>query len=327
MQSWHDTRFATRRTIALLLRALGRGEEAHHELESAAKALLTSSREELGSDWDALAKANERIAEARYEVGNVEGSVEAYRAAAAVQTARFGSPVDKLDPNALVRELTGLSWYQVLARQFAEAQATVEKGLGLVAGERDKYFLQTNLALALLFQGKMAAARDIYEDLKGRDAGPDKDGKPRIFASVLLSDITKLETIGLSHAEFTALRTSLNETLAAKARKEQAERAAREAAAPKTAFLGVSYEAVTRDIATQLSLQHSEGVRITQLLPDGPAAKAGLLVGDVILQLDGKPVGGNLKDPIENMRPGQKIVVAVWRDHRQLEVQAILGAR
>src|SRR6202163_3352674 len=56
------------------------------------------------------------------------------------------------------------------------------------------------------------------------------------------------------------------------------------------AFIGVQIADVTPDNAKFFQMNKAEGALISQVEPDAPGAKAGLRTGDVITELDGKPV-------------------------------------
>jgi serine protease Do len=56
-------------------------------------------------------------------------------------------------------------------------------------------------------------------------------------------------------------------------------------------IIGASLQEITPDLAAGLSLPRQEGVIVSDILPDGPAAKAGLKIGDVIVTLDERPIG------------------------------------
>jgi len=56
-------------------------------------------------------------------------------------------------------------------------------------------------------------------------------------------------------------------------------------------IIGASLQEITPDLAAGLSLSRREGVVVSDVLPGGPAAKAGLKIQDVIVALDGKPIG------------------------------------
>jgi len=83
-------------------------------------------------------------------------------------------------------------------------------------------------------------------------------------------------------------------------------------------YLGVRYETV------------EEGARIVQVTPDSPADQADLREGDLILAVDGAPVGeGNpdLTARILQHEPGDTVELRVQRGDRQLELEVTLGAQ
>ncbi len=55
-------------------------------------------------------------------------------------------------------------------------------------------------------------------------------------------------------------------------------------------FIGADFAPVTADIADALGLPRPTGALVRSVYPDGPAAKAGLKVGDVVMKADGKEV-------------------------------------
>jgi serine protease Do len=59
---------------------------------------------------------------------------------------------------------------------------------------------------------------------------------------------------------------------------------------PAKAWLGVQTQVLTSDLAEALDLEGKKGVRVTQILPDSPAEKAGVQVGDIFLKLDGQVI-------------------------------------
>jgi len=68
--------------------------------------------------------------------------------------------------------------------------------------------------------------------------------------------------------------------------------------------------------------------KISQLVPEGPAEKAGLRVGDVIQSIDGQPVADSdsLAPVLAAKDPGQEVQVKIDRDGKALDVQLVLGA-
>ncbi|MFM8422281.1 MAG: trypsin-like peptidase domain-containing protein [Candidatus Fonsibacter sp.] len=96
----------------------------------------------------------------------------------------------------------------------------------------------------------------------------------------------------------------------------------------KRGYIGVRIQEVTKEIADSLGLKNVEGALISSAATDGPANKAGILAGDVILEFN------NIK--VENYRRLQKIVadtpigknvdVKIWRN-KQIITRNIKVAR
>jgi S1-C subfamily serine protease len=80
-------------------------------------------------------------------------------------------------------------------------------------------------------------------------------------------------------------------------------------------YLGISYEPVTPRSATAQGLDVQNGVLITELPTGGPAARAGLQVGDIITRLAGEEIDQD--SPLVNLlfkhQPGDTIEVEVYR--------------
>ncbi len=93
----------------------------------------------------------------------------------------------------------------------------------------------------------------------------------------------------------------------------------------KRAYLGVVIEETSSQRSKQLGLDRVEGVLVTELLRDGPAAKAGVEVGDVILDFAGKPVAqpSELQGLVERCDIGsqQKLTVLHNGERRPLVVE------
>ena len=96
----------------------------------------------------------------------------------------------------------------------------------------------------------------------------------------------------------------------------------REKGSIERGWLGVQIQGVTPDIAAALGLDKPEGAIVSAVVPDSPAAKAGLQRGDVILSFDGKPVDRlhDLPRLVAAAPVGDKAAVTLWRDHAQQTV-------
>ena len=88
------------------------------------------------------------------------------------------------------------------------------------------------------------------------------------------------------------------------------------AAASARPWLGLKTQAVTAEIARSLGLDRPQGVLITDVYPGGPAARAGLKSGDLILSIEGQPVidEASLNYHILTRRSGDEVALAVRSD-------------
>jgi putative serine protease PepD len=70
-----------------------------------------------------------------------------------------------------------------------------------------------------------------------------------------------------------------------------------------------------------------QGAGVVQVTPGGPAAKAGLRPGDIIVSVDGQetPTTDALGAVLAGLRPGQTVPVVVQRGGSQNKVQVTLG--
>jgi len=95
------------------------------------------------------------------------------------------------------------------------------------------------------------------------------------------------------------------------------------------AFLGVFTEDVTSEKVTQLKLKEERGVIVADVVPDSPAARAGLKKDDVILTFNGEPVKGtkHFNRLINETPPGRTVTLVISRDGAEQTITAKLGKR
>ena len=86
--------------------------------------------------------------------------------------------------------------------------------------------------------------------------------------------------------------------------------------------LGVQISEVTRDVAESLGLGRARGAEVAMVEPGGPAEKAGVKVGDIILKFNGKDIekSSDLPRQVGGTAVGSRATVTVWRRGSQLEL-------
>jgi serine protease Do len=92
-------------------------------------------------------------------------------------------------------------------------------------------------------------------------------------------------------------------------------------------MLGVEVQNVTSELAAGLGLKQVRGILVSGVTPGGPADKAGLKAGDVILELNGTDVNdpNTLRNEIAATAPGSQITLTINRNGTQQQVQATVG--
>jgi serine protease Do len=92
-------------------------------------------------------------------------------------------------------------------------------------------------------------------------------------------------------------------------------------------WLGLETSEVTQELAKQLRLPAERGAVVGKVLPDSPAAKAGLKENDVITEINGQRVEGTtqFRRMIHEIPAGRSAQLTVWRDGRSQTISATLG--
>lgn len=93
-------------------------------------------------------------------------------------------------------------------------------------------------------------------------------------------------------------------------------------------YIGITYVNVTMPMARMYGLPCNDGALITAIAPHSPAAEAGLREGDIIISLDGQPVGQccPLIQNLLNRRAGERVIVTVRRHDQVLTIPLTLAA-
>ncbi|MCX7557133.1 Do family serine endopeptidase [Xanthomonadaceae bacterium JHOS43] len=93
--------------------------------------------------------------------------------------------------------------------------------------------------------------------------------------------------------------------------------------------LGIETQDITADISSALGLRGTQGVIVTRVQPESPAAAAGLRIGDAITAINGKPVASRQElSNLEGLLPvGEPVAVSLQRDGKAMQVRASLTPR
>ena len=91
--------------------------------------------------------------------------------------------------------------------------------------------------------------------------------------------------------------------------------------------LGIEYMEIGEQLAGYFKLAGKTGVLVSSVDADGPAGKAGMKAGDVILKLGAETIedGDDLREAVAEAKGGTEVTVTVQRDGRPLDLKVTLA--
>ena len=94
-------------------------------------------------------------------------------------------------------------------------------------------------------------------------------------------------------------------------------------------WIGVETQDITPELAQSFGLQRTSGAIIAGVVRNGPADKAGIVPGDILLTVEGKPVGDTTEmlNLIAQLPPGGKAKMTVLRKNREAALDVVVGKR
>ncbi|MCG8393070.1 MAG: DegQ family serine endoprotease [Pseudomonadales bacterium] len=92
-------------------------------------------------------------------------------------------------------------------------------------------------------------------------------------------------------------------------------------------MLGVTIQDLSPELAEAFGVDRQRGVVITQVVEDSAAEKAGLKSGDVVIQVDGRPVNraADLRNKVGMSPVGEKVELTILRDGKKRAVTAVIS--
>jgi serine protease Do len=92
-------------------------------------------------------------------------------------------------------------------------------------------------------------------------------------------------------------------------------------------YLGIGGLDISPDRAKALNLKEERGVEVSSLAEEGPAAKAGIKEGDVVLEFNGQAVQGTTQFQrlVRETPPGRQVKITVWRGGAAQTITATVG--
>jgi serine protease Do len=94
-------------------------------------------------------------------------------------------------------------------------------------------------------------------------------------------------------------------------------------------YLGVSIQNVTAEIGESLGINAKQGALVSEIVAGGPAEKGGVMSGDVVMNVNGKPItsASDLTRQVAVVRAGETIRLDVLRAGKRINLAVVSGVR
>ncbi|MDY0168929.1 MAG: trypsin-like peptidase domain-containing protein [Thermoguttaceae bacterium] len=182
---------------------------------------------------------------------------------------------------------------------------------------------QTVTAGIVSAKGRRGVVQDInYEDFLQTDAAvnPGNSGGPLVNL--------KGEVVGINTAIYGPAYLGISFAIPSQIARDVYQKL-RDTGTVARGWLGVALQSLDDDLAERFALTDTSGALVTAILPDSPAAEAGIRMGDVIVAWNGAPVADPavLSFAVAGTRIGSKATVALIRDGKRVELTLTVAER
>ena len=94
-------------------------------------------------------------------------------------------------------------------------------------------------------------------------------------------------------------------------------------------WIGVGVQDVTKELAESFKLAATRGVLITQVVRGGPAEKAGVKLGDILIAVNDKPISDSVTmlNLVAALQPGENARLTLLREQASSELTVTVGRR
>ncbi len=95
------------------------------------------------------------------------------------------------------------------------------------------------------------------------------------------------------------------------------------------AYLGIVLQPVDKELSVALGLEKQEGILISDIVKESPAAMAGLVQGDIIVQYNDKTVKNvsKFRNDVAMMNPGTDLKLKILRNNKPMTIAVNLGSQ
>ncbi len=168
----------------------------------------------------------------------------------------------------------------------------------------------------------------VYQDMIQTDAAinPGNSGGPLVNAE---GEVIGINSFIFTENQYSAGSIGIGFAIPINRVKEVVEELKTKGRVDRSFVTGISYHPVTREERNYLRLPVNYGLTITLVVQESAADRAGIRPGDVLLEVNGKPVSSK-RDFIQAveedlLKAGDILNLKIWRDRKELNVPMVFG--